>query len=547
MSWQNYFQNHILERGLIYFIENRVISLDKEEDYLTAKVIGTDMYEVEAVLDKGKVLALDCTCPHAADDNFCKHMAAVMFAYESEHTDTSKSEPTKSVEEVVNQADINYMRKFLIELLTEDSSLFNQFVAGQKTSITQVDLEYLKIELREIFADHLYPTGFIDYNHAWDFSADIEHYMTRIIKVLLIQNGHYKAAFELINIIFLKLVDLPIDDSGGTLTDIAYECYDLWEMILESASPNFQGEMFAWFTNAIEAKDLDFLDDYIEKILFSHFTEESYMKKKIELVKKQLKKFEVDKNSWGYRYEFNKWALYYLKVLEPFESRKEEQLPFILEHLEFNSVREFYVDKLIAAEDFEEAIRILKEGHDSEDRRIYVSDKYHEKLKDLYLKTGKEEDYQKTLYELICKYGSRRMDLYDEFKALFSSEEWIEKRDTLLKELSAWDGKDELLLKEGMVEELLQLALNTPGLGMVQKYEELCCQMDSEKVLDKYEEEILEQAEATTNRKTYRKIAQTIRQMNQLPDSTNRVEELLTYLRTTYKNRPAMMDELTHL
>lgn len=161
--------------------------------------------------------------------------------------------------------------------------------------------------------------------------------------------------------------------------------------------------------------------------------------------------------------------------------------------------------------------------------------------------TGKEKNHQEILFELVCKNGSNRMDLYEEYKQLFRSEEWVVKRESLLEKVSAWAGKDELLLNEGMEEELLQLALDTPGLEMIQKYEEIFYQIDSDKVLTKYEEEVLERAEPTTNRKTYRMIAQMIRQMKNIPNSNIAVEKLLGYLKETYRNRPAMIDELSQL
>lgn len=71
------------------------------------------------------------------------------------------------------------------------------------------------------------------------------------------------------------------------------------------------------------------------------------------------------------------------------------------------------------------------------------------------------------------------MDLYEEYKQLFHPKEWVEKRKIILEKISAWAGKDELLLKEGLEEELLRLALDTPGLEMIQKYEEIFYQIDT--------------------------------------------------------------------
>lgn len=549
VNWQRYFQPHILERGIDYFNKKRVVLLAKEEDYLSAEVIGSETYEVEIVFEQENVIGLECTCPHAADNHFCKHMAAVMFAYDMEKIESLNSKQTHSVsvKEVVNQAEESVIRQFLIDVLANDKQLLNQFIASQKTTITPIDLNDYKRELKDIFDDHLYPNDFIAYNEAWDFQYALEYFMTQMIENTLIQNGHFEVAFELINTIILELIDLPIDDSAGTITDIVYECTHLWEVIFENGSKDFQGEMFAWFTKTIELKELDFLEDYLVEFLFHHFTEENYMNGKIQLAKTQLENFEMEEGSWSSRYEFNKWALYYLQILELFDNRREEQQAFILENLESKAVRGYYVDQLIASEQFNHAIDLIEEAKASENESVYLSREYNEKLKDLYLKTDKDQDYKKILFELVCQNGSYRMDLYEEYKQLFHPKEWVEKRKIILEKISAWAGKDELLLKEGMEEELLQLALDTPGLEMIQKYEEIFYQIDSDKVLTKYEEEVLERAEPTTNRKTYRMIAQMIRQMKNIPNSNIAVEKLLGYLKETYRNRPAMIDELSQL
>ena len=56
MNWQRYFQPHILERGIDYFNKKRVVLLEKEEDYLSAEVIGSETYE------------FDCNCCHQCYD-----------------------------------------------------------------------------------------------------------------------------------------------------------------------------------------------------------------------------------------------------------------------------------------------------------------------------------------------------------------------------------------------------------------------------------------------------------------------------------------------
>jgi hypothetical protein len=70
----------VYERGLAYAADNRVRLLRDDGAGATFDVIGTRTYRIELYFeDLG--LHVDCTCPHAQEGSFCKHMvaAAVMW------------------------------------------------------------------------------------------------------------------------------------------------------------------------------------------------------------------------------------------------------------------------------------------------------------------------------------------------------------------------------------------------------------------------------------------------------------------------------------
>lgn len=71
---RSYFSEAILNRGWDYFRGRAVSHLQKDGHRAQAIVFGTKSYKVE--LDLNNFLASSCTCPY---DDFCKHMAAVLF------------------------------------------------------------------------------------------------------------------------------------------------------------------------------------------------------------------------------------------------------------------------------------------------------------------------------------------------------------------------------------------------------------------------------------------------------------------------------------
>ena len=94
--WKDWFRPHILERGRIYFDEGRVSDLERTEDGYTAFVDGTEEYGVEILLDGDSIEDMLCDCPHAEEGNYCKHMAAVLFAVDAAGS-SKKKVPAKKV------------------------------------------------------------------------------------------------------------------------------------------------------------------------------------------------------------------------------------------------------------------------------------------------------------------------------------------------------------------------------------------------------------------------------------------------------------------
>jgi len=81
-----------LRRGEEYFSVGAVGRLHATDDRVTAKVEGTEIYQVELRHANDGELGYDCTCPRAADGYFCKHCVAVGLAWLAEQA--GKGEPS---------------------------------------------------------------------------------------------------------------------------------------------------------------------------------------------------------------------------------------------------------------------------------------------------------------------------------------------------------------------------------------------------------------------------------------------------------------------
>ncbi len=120
-SWKDWFQPHILERGRAYFDEGRVSELERTEDGYAAIVDGTEEYEVEILLDGGSIEDMVCDCPYAEDGNYCKHMAAVLFAVDAGKPRTKKAKKERlTPDALVGKIPDDQLRPLLTELVSAD-------------------------------------------------------------------------------------------------------------------------------------------------------------------------------------------------------------------------------------------------------------------------------------------------------------------------------------------------------------------------------------------------------------------------------------------
>ena len=105
MDWRVLFSSRILSRGKTYYNQHKVVNYKEEGNTIDAVVLGSTIYDVR-ITDPGKHdVNMRCTCPHARDGFYCKHMAAVMFRWEEEAGERKESQKTASrIEELIPRA-----------------------------------------------------------------------------------------------------------------------------------------------------------------------------------------------------------------------------------------------------------------------------------------------------------------------------------------------------------------------------------------------------------------------------------------------------------
>ena len=219
----------------------------------------------------------------------------------------------------------------------------------------------------------------------------------------------------------------------------------------------------------------------------------------------------------------------------------------LLQNTEINQVRKYYIDICINKKDYDMAIELLREGKDKEKDWPGLLINYSLKLKDLYKQIGKHKLYEEELWALVLNYKAGDVELYKELKSIYTDKEWMKEREIVFSKLSPYRGIDKLYELEGLYDRLIELVVNSHGLYMVMEYEEILKDIYPKELLNKYENTIKAMATNTSGRAHYREIVSILRRMKKYPKGKEKVSEIISDWRLRYRNRPAMMDELSKL
>ncbi len=576
MNWQKLFASHILERGYDYYCDGAVENIEIGRDDIRADVVGTEDYEVEISLNDGKVTDMYCSCPYAAGGNNCKHMAAVLYEWTADIMDEDEPEDTDNedmdndadaesmdlfepavtvcdykkksaaVEKLVTSAERDIVQAFLVSVLAEDKKLLLRFRNMVNKCATKEDVEDYFEQIDEIADRYLGRDHFINYYQAYDFILELEEIIDKDVR-RMIDNGSHISAFHVMNHIFVLLGNVDMDDSGGETSMLAEQIYQLWLELLTKVNAQDKRKMFIWFTTHMDGSVIDYLEEYIEQIIMEEFKEPEYEQDKLSFMEEMIEKAEKKDSGWSRDYAVGKWTVTYLKTLEE-KNAPEDQLEEICKKYWNNSgVRRYYIDRYFEKKEYDRVLQVLDESIELDKAYRGQVLEYIQKKKEIYRLQGNKSAYIEQLWKLVLEQSAGDLDIYKELKAQYSEKEWLIKREELFKKLPPNAHIDRLYKEEKLYDRLLAYVLKSSGLYAVQSYENVLKKEYPKQILSKYQGEVNKMASCTGNRKHYADLVALLRRMKRIKGGSEIVETIVEEWKIKYRNRPAMMDELSKL
>lgn len=538
MEWENNFSKTVLNRGYNYYLDGYVEDIYRTTKKIKAVVYGTHHYHVEITLNGDCVEDMSCDCPYAQDGHNCKHMAAVLFEWERR-----VSHPEIDNSEIIDDASDDDIRAFLLGLFNENPELverFNQFISKDNS------MDTMKSELFAIINHYQYSYNYIDTDHTVPFCEDYEKCVFKWFDVLKQKEEYFKAIRFLIEAHDI-LGSLDIDVDEGQPYDLSYYMNEAFSDILPYMDISERKEAFDLLRQHFYTmKNSTFKVDLVET-LFSRFIGDEYVESQLDFVEEQYDYFGEYPTVFDREFMIDQVVNDYIELLEKHNASKKEIKAVYKKYWKYDSVRMSCVKECILNKEYDQALKYLDKciKLDYKDQSRYERD--IEMKKDIYQKQGNKEGYREMMKVIVLDFYDAGIEEYIELKNLYTSEEWVKERDSIIKQINSDWLLCDIYAHENLHKQLLDSIIKSNNKSLLKQYTRLLKDEYPEQLLHMYRVAVETEAEYARSRTYYHQLVRDLRTMKCIDGGDKVVDEIINKWKVQYKNRSAMMDELSRI
>ena len=559
--FDEYIDDAILKRGLTYFRNGKVHEPEEgAAGEYEAVVEGTEPYTVRLVIQQGVVVEHVCSCPYDAGP-VCKHVAAVLFYLQKDELGlkvkkaTTKADGAKKpakrktvaerVDALLETVDPGDLKQFVREQASENVQFRNLVLATFATPDSGGSKSYYTQQLTAILRSGKDSSGFI----GWSASNRVAR---GVITILEIARKHFKARNEREGLlvcmaIMEKLVGALqyADDSDGSIGG----CISLaYEMMLAVATSNPD--------ESIRKLLLDYGMKALDKRLFAGWDWHFGMMRMVAVLvdnneeRQALLAMLEREGSDDYTGKAAQAIKYELLAKISGEAAADAWLEANLGNPE---LRRIALQKALDSREFEKARTIAQSGisHDEPKYQGLVNE-----WRDWLLKIAQAQDDRELVIHyarlLFLESNRHHQEYYAILKQQIEPKQWIPFVEALVQELNSsksWLAGElmaEIFISEGWTGRLLEFVRQTPNLHTVDKYESILAREYSAELVELYAQAITDYMKEKVGREHYQTACRYLRRMLKLGGRA-KVTELVAFLRKTYPQRTALIEELNRV
>ena len=540
----------ILKRGKVYYEEGFINKVSKiDSDTYIYEVFGTDTYRVKVKSDKQKNILSSCTCPFNTG-SVCKHEVAAFYDLRKrlnrknnvEVPDGLNNNSDRTLEEILVSLPKEELVRLITQRAADDPSLEHHLRLQFGKLSPKDELNESKRLLQAISEKYSDYRGVIDENRSDDYAAEMGQIINRTVAI--------KDPLVACDIAFLVMNEALerleyIEDDDWIIGEVVDDCLEVVKSIVSSelTLENKQVLYQKITKNLGQDSESVWWEDYQEPLfeaLMIIAQEESLREAYIEELMGRVKKG----NSWSVTYDNERYLNQVFRLIEK-TGDEDEQLLFLLNHVEYGTFRMKLIDIYAEKREYLKVIQLAEEGerHDKEYRgsvSTWKTVRY-----EAYKKAGMVEDQRVLAKELFL---AGDFDYYADLKKLSENDETTlyEALKKTLKESYRYSGYSEtylrLIKEEQDIDALAEVV--TADVRYVRGYAGVLVDTHKELVVKAYKQLIVHNASNATNRSQYKAIAVLVKECGRiLGEDTAR--EVTDNLRKTFSRKPAFMDELT--
>ena len=341
------------------------------------------------------------------------------------------------------------------------------------------------------------------------------------------------------------------DDSSGEIgccISIAIQLLaDIAGSGLESPS---REELFQWAIKQYKANTLEGWDWHFEVIRIAIDLVQSPQEKK-QLLSILEKIQSYDEDSWNYQQILN----LRLQIIRKTEN-EEAAIRFMEANLSNPTFRKSLIEKALSEKNYPRVEELANEGiKQDEKNKPGLMDDWKNYLLTMHLQQGdKEQIMRLARYFLLQSYSRHqpRQYYYDLLKSLIPEEQWAAYVDGIIAEIcrenkyGAFQPVAEIYIWEKQWDKLLAWLPQYPNFYHIEQAEPYLKEMYPQELAALYQDTILKYLERNVGREHYQKCCQYIRRMIKL-GARPMATELITQLQTQYRNRRALLEELSQV
>lgn len=553
----------ILTRGFQYFKRGRVVDVvELERNEYEAIVKGTENYTVNLTVKEGMVDDYVCTCPYDMGP-VCKHVVAVLFYLQQDELEVmdipvtktkasaSAKQPKKKsivqqIDELLDVIPESELKEFIRDTCKTNKEFRSRLLVKYACLVSPLSKEgYVDqiINFAEVHSDRY---GMIDYSHS-------KHFSQAVLEILeqaqgAINEDDPKRALP---IVFAAIETLPAilsyaDDSNGYIGGCIYEAFELLEKIIEIVKDEpLRGELFDLLLKTSKQENLK-----------GWGWDSTFISYAIDMIKTADEKAQILTLLSKVKPTGDSWDSEYRKAQELILELKEKTedadavITYLKENISNADFREKLIEQAIKVKDYSQALQFANEGLlvDGKGRNGKQWMRFQLQI---YQLMGDKENIIPLAYYFVLN-GYEMANDYKLLKKTVPAGLWKDYLKKLIADLYAekqwfdYDKISSVYIWEKMWDEYFTLLKNNVDFRNLEVAEKYLANSYADELVALYAEQILLYMEQFMGRKYYIEVCRYMRRMKKLGGGKT-VDQLIETLRTTYKNRRALLEELDNV